>query len=96
MLIKLWTDQLRYRGDKDTRLERKYDGPCSVLKKMGKVSYKIDISAWMKIRPVIHVSNLKQYHKDLVDPVRNNPLEELSKPTSRVAENLKKSWQKEK
>ena len=68
MLIKLQTDQLRYRGDKDIRLERKYEGPCLVLKKVGGASYKIDIPALMKIDPVIHVGNIKQYHENLADP----------------------------
>ena len=43
VLIKLRTDQLRYRGDKGMRFERKYEGPCLVLKKVGRASYKIDI-----------------------------------------------------
>ena len=73
LLIKLRSDQLRYRRDKDMRLERKYEGLCLILKKVGKASYKIDIPAWMKIHSMIHVSNLKPYHEDPTDPARNKP-----------------------
>ena len=59
------------------RLEKKYEGPCPILKKVGKASYKIDIPAWMKIYPVIHISNLKLYHEDPIDPARNQPTREL-------------------
>ena len=55
------------------RLERKYEGPCPVLKKVGRASYKIDIPTWMKIHHVIHVSNLKPYHEYPADPTRNQP-----------------------
>ena len=77
-MIKLWTNQLRYKGDKDMRLKQKYEGPCPVLKKAGRASYKIDIPTWMKIHPMIHVSNIKPYHEYLAQnkptrrPVRAN------------------------
>ena len=71
VLIKLQTDHLRYPRDKDMRLERKYEGLYSILKKVGRTSYKIDIPTWMKIHPMIHVSNLKLYQQDPVDPARN-------------------------
>ena len=58
------------------RLKRKYEGPCPVVKKVGRASYKIDIFAWMKIHLVIHVSNLKPYHEypiDSADLALNQP-----------------------
>ena len=55
------------------RIERKYEGPCPVLKKLGRAAYKINILGWMKIRPVIHVNNLKQYHEDPTDLTQNQP-----------------------
>ena len=73
VLIKLQPEQLRFRGDKDVRLVRKYEGPVPVISKVGLTSYKFDLPAWMKIHPVLHVSNLKPYHPDQADPVRNQP-----------------------
>ena len=73
VLIKLRSEQLRFRGDKDVRLIRKYEGPVPVISKVGLTSYKVDLPAWMKIHPVLHVSNLKPYHPDQADPVRNQP-----------------------
>ena len=73
VLIKLRPEQLRFRGDKDVRLVRKYEGPVPVISKVGLTSYKVDLPAWMKIHPVLHVSNLKPYHPDQADPVRNQP-----------------------
>ena len=58
------------------RLERKYEGPCLVLQKVGKASYKFNIPAWMKIHLVIHVSNLKSYY---ADPARNQPTKRVVK-----------------
>ena len=61
VLIKLQPGQIRFRGRKDQRLVRKYEGPVEVLKKVGNTSYKVALPTWMKINPVIHVSNLKPY-----------------------------------
>ena len=71
VLIKLRPEQLRFRGDKDIRLVRKYEGPVSVISKVGLTSYKVELPAWMKIHPVLHVSNLKPYHKDPANPECN-------------------------
>uniref|UniRef100_A0A803QVK0 Reverse transcriptase n=1 Tax=Cannabis sativa TaxID=3483 RepID=A0A803QVK0_CANSA len=71
VLIKLRPEQLRFRGDKDIRLVRKYEGPVPVISKIGLASYKVELPSWMKIHPVLHVSNLKPYHEDPEDPARN-------------------------
>ncbi|KAA0060641.1 reverse transcriptase [Cucumis melo var. makuwa] len=63
VLIKLRPKQVRFRGRKDQRLVRKYEGPVEVLKKVGNTSYRVTLSTWIKIYPVIHVSNLKPYHQ---------------------------------
>ena len=49
----------------------KYEGPVEVLKKIGATSYRVALPTWMKIHPVIHVSNLKSYHPDPDDDQRN-------------------------
>ena len=64
VLIKLRPEQIRFCSRKDQRLVRKYEGPVEVLKKIGATSYRVALPTWMKIHPVIHVSNLKPYHPD--------------------------------
>ena len=49
---------------------RKYEGPFPVLKRVGKVSYKLQLPPKLKIYPVFHVSMLKPYHGDEEDPSR--------------------------
>ncbi|TYK31116.1 reverse transcriptase [Cucumis melo var. makuwa] len=71
VIIKLRPEQVRFRGRKDQRLVRKYEGPVEVLKKVGNTSYRVALLTWMKIYPVIHVSNLKPYHQDTEDLQRN-------------------------
>lgn len=71
VLIKLKTEQIRFRGHKDQCFIRKYEAPVKVLKKIGNASYRVMLSAWMKIHPV-HVSNLKPYLQDLDDKQRND------------------------
>ena len=51
-------------------LIRKYEGPFSVVHKVGKVSYRLELPAKLKIHPVFHVSLLKPYHADEEDPAR--------------------------
>ena len=71
VLIKLRPEQIRFRGRKDQRLVRKYEGPVEVLKKVGNTSYRVALPTWMKIHPVVHVSNLKPCHQDPDDMQRN-------------------------
>ena len=71
VLIKLRPEQIRFRNRKDQKLVRKYEGPVEVLKKIRATSYRVALPTWMKIHPVIHVSNLKPYHPDPDDDQRN-------------------------
>ena len=89
VLIKLRPGQIRFRGRKDQRLVRKYEGPVEVLKKVGNTSYKVALPTWMKIHPVIHVSNLKPYYQDPDDMQRNaiaRPAINLSQKESKEVE----------
>ncbi|KAJ7971607.1 Retrotransposon protein, putative, Ty3-gypsy subclass [Quillaja saponaria] len=91
VLVKLTKEQLKGLRGQDHKLIRKYEGPLPIVSKVGKVTYKIDLPPWMKIHPVIHVSNLKPYHPDLEDPARNQSTRlavNLKKPPSRVAEEI--------
>ena len=59
-----------------------YEGIFSILRKVGKMSYKVELSSRLKIHHVFHMSYLKPYHK-----YRDNPSRGLSKraPTTVVS-----------
>ena len=89
--VKLRPEQIRFQGCKDQRLIRKYEGPVEVLKKVGNTSYRVALPTWMKIYPVIHVSNLKPYHQDTEDLQRNVitcPIIDLSQKKDKDVEEI--------
>ena len=53
-----------------TTLQRRYDGPFPVVKRVGKVAYKLELPPEIKFHPVFHVSLLKPYYQDHEDPGR--------------------------
>lgn len=50
---------------KDPRLMLKYIGPVTIVKRIGRVAYKVRLPPEMKIHPVFHVSLLKPYHESM-------------------------------
>jgi len=42
-----------------------------ILKKVGAQAYKVELAPKTKYHPIFHVSLLKPYHRDEVDPSRN-------------------------
>ncbi|KAI3470809.1 hypothetical protein Pfo_027472 [Paulownia fortunei] len=78
--MKKWADERRRPqefniGDQALRdmhkgLVRRYDGPFSIVAKVGKVSYRVDLPSSLKIHHVFHISILKPYHEDKEDPNR--------------------------
>ncbi|KAA0062024.1 reverse transcriptase [Cucumis melo var. makuwa] len=91
ILIKLRLEQIRFRGRKDQRLIKKYEGPVKVLKKVGNTSYKVALPISMKIYPVIHVSNLKPHHQDTEDLQQNvvtHPIINLSHKEDKDVEEM--------
>ncbi|KAL0413132.1 UNVERIFIED_CONTAM: hypothetical protein Sradi_1514900 [Sesamum radiatum] len=74
---------------RDPRLMQKYVSPLLVIKRIGTISYKIELPPWWKIHNIFHVSQLKKYSADREDDARNQPSRpqlELMKTKEKVAE----------
>nr|CAD1825948.1 unnamed protein product [Ananas comosus var. bracteatus] len=72
VLVKLQPASLRVFRNVHKGLVRKYEGSFPIVGKVGKVSYCVQLPAWLKIHPVFHTSCLKPYHADREDPSRNS------------------------
>jgi len=70
VMVKLLPQQFKTFRKVHKGLIRRYEGPFPVLKRVGKVSYKLQLPSKLKIHPVFHVSLLKPYHEDMEDPSR--------------------------
>lgn len=49
------------------------------MKKIGRVSYRVELPSWCKIHKVLHVSVLKPYFADKEDASRNEPKQPMFK-----------------
>ena len=70
VLLKL-TPQIWKRISKKTAhrgLVPRYDGPFEVVKRIGAVAYRLALPERLKVHPTFHVSFLKPFHEDLLDP----------------------------
>ena len=61
---------------------RRYEGPFPVIKRVGKVTYKLQLPSTIKVHPVFHVGQLKPYSRDVEDPSR----EETTRLTTSIRE----------
>jgi len=68
MLIKMY-NHVRLAG-RHRGLIRRYEGPFSIIKKVGAQAYKVELPPKIKYHPVFHVSLLKPYHGDNEDSSR--------------------------
>lgn len=70
VMVKLQPQQFKVFRKIHKGLIRKYEGPFPILRKVGKVSYRLQLPPKLKIHPVFHASCLKPYHADMEDPSR--------------------------
>ena len=70
VLVKIVPAQHKFTRSLHKGLIRKYEGPFPIIKRVGNVSYKLELPSWRKLHPVFHVSSLKPYHGDTEDPKR--------------------------
>ena len=70
VMVKLLPQQFKVFRSVHKGLICKYEGPFTILHRVGKASYKLDLPPKLKIHPVFHVSMLKPFHEDTEDPSR--------------------------
>ncbi|KAE8736178.1 cytochrome P450 78A7-like [Hibiscus syriacus] len=68
VLVKL-TNVLRH-ADVHKGLVRRYEGPFRIVKRIGTMTYKLELPPTIRVHPVIHVSLPKPYYQDVEDPNR--------------------------
>ncbi|KAK3033183.1 hypothetical protein RJ639_036975 [Escallonia herrerae] len=82
VMVKLLPQDLKFLRGRDSRLLQKYEGPLTIVKKIGKMAYKVDPPHWWssQLHPVFHVSMLKPFYEDTADPSRGQIKRQGLKP----------------
>ncbi|KAK2988654.1 hypothetical protein RJ640_008994 [Escallonia rubra] len=91
VMVKLLQQDRKFLRGRDSRLLQKYEGPLTIVKKIGKMAYKVDPPNWWsrQLHPFFHVSMLKPFYEDTADPSRGQIRRPGLKPKAagkRVAE----------
>ncbi|KAK3018411.1 hypothetical protein RJ639_004710 [Escallonia herrerae] len=91
VMVKLLPQDHKFLRGRDSRLLQKYEGPLTIVKKIGKMAYKVDLPHWWsrQLHPVFHASMLKPFYEDTADPSRGQIKRQGLKPKAtrkRVAE----------
>ncbi|KAK3012761.1 hypothetical protein RJ639_008109 [Escallonia herrerae] len=91
VMVKLLQQDRKFLRGRDSRLLQNYEGPLTIVKKIGKMAYKVDPPHWWsrQLYPVFHVSMLKPFYEDTADPSRGQIKRQGLKPKAagkRVAE----------
>ncbi|KAK3010186.1 hypothetical protein RJ639_010771 [Escallonia herrerae] len=91
VMVKLLQQDRKFLRGRDSRLLQKYEGPLTIVKKIGKMAYKVDPPHWWsrQLHPVFHVSMLKPFYEDTANPSRGQIKRQGLKPKAagkRVAE----------
>ncbi|KAA0050296.1 reverse transcriptase [Cucumis melo var. makuwa] len=87
VLVKLLLNQFKPLRKVHKGLVRRYEGPFSIIERVGKAAYKVELPQKLKIHNIFHVSMLKPFHEDQEDPNRS---ETSQAPTGVVTEFDKK------
>ncbi|KAK3018425.1 hypothetical protein RJ639_003446 [Escallonia herrerae] len=82
VMVKLLPQDRKFLRGRDSRLLQKYEGPLTIVKKIGKMAYKVDPPHWWsrQLHPVFHVSMLKPFYEDTADPSRGQIKRQGLKP----------------
>ncbi|KAK3006947.1 hypothetical protein RJ639_015829 [Escallonia herrerae] len=82
VMVKLLQQDRKFLRGRDSRLLQKYEGPLTIMKKIGKMAYKVDPPHWWsrQLHPVFHVSMLKPFYEDTADPSRGQIKRQGLKP----------------
>ncbi|KAK3015307.1 hypothetical protein RJ639_006945 [Escallonia herrerae] len=82
VMVKLLQQDRKFLRGRDSRLLQKYEGPLTIVKKIGKMAYKVDPPHWWsrQLHPVFHVSMLKPFYEDTADPSRGQIKRQGLKP----------------
>ncbi|KAH7663384.1 Ribonuclease H protein [Dioscorea alata] len=70
VMVKLLQHQTRRFSKVHKGLVRRCEGPFEVERRVGKVAYQLKLPSHLEMHPVFHVSLLKPYHADKVEPSR--------------------------
>ncbi|KAK2982591.1 hypothetical protein RJ640_002080 [Escallonia rubra] len=72
VMVKLLPQDRKFLRGRDSRLLQKYEGPLTIVKKIGKMAYKVDPPNWWsrQLHPIFHVIMLKPFYEDTADPSR--------------------------
>ncbi|CAN6471840.1 unnamed protein product [Victoria cruziana] len=72
VLVELYPDRTGLSCGKHRASIRKFEGPFTVVRRIGKLVYKLDLPSDFKVRSVFHVHNLNPFYADDEDPGRSN------------------------
>ncbi|CAL1388000.1 unnamed protein product [Linum trigynum] len=70
VMVKFYPHRFKHLKNVHKGLLRRYEGPFPIVKRIGKVLYKVEVSSHLEIHPVFHVSQLKAFHEDKEDEQR--------------------------
>ena len=68
VMVKLLPNQFKSLRKVHKGLIRRYEGPFSIIKRVGKAAYRLELLPRLKIHNVFHVSMLKLFYEDKEDP----------------------------
>ncbi|CAN6440095.1 unnamed protein product [Victoria cruziana] len=76
VLVELYPDRTGLSCGKHRASIRKFEGPFTVVRRIGKLAYKLNLPPDFKVRSMFHVRNLNPFYADDEDPERSKPQRE--------------------